>query len=113
MNISLLIADVEAKPRYLIVGAELEMFRDVPGGGENRLLAVAVEVRARTEVDVGPQLESGGHRVDQLQIREVIRGGMFTESPILKGVITLSRNHFGSTHPPPPAFASHCIQKAY
>ena len=38
---------------------------------------------------------------------------MFTEPPIVKGAITLSRNHFGSTHPPPPAFVSHCTQKAY
>src|SRR5688572_14283558 len=73
MNVSLLIADAEAKPRQLIAGAQLEMFRDVPRGGENHLLAVAVEVRPRTEVDVGPQLESRGHRVDHLQIGEVIR----------------------------------------
>src|SRR5918995_7450791 len=38
---------------------------------------------------------------------------MWTLPPIVNGVSTSSRNHFGSTHPPPPAFVSHCTQTAY
>jgi hypothetical protein len=33
--------------------------------------------------------------------------------PMRNGVMTLSRNSFGSIQPPPPAFVSHCTQTAY